>query len=105
MMACSKETVVLLVPLSTSIMFGEINLPVPCTTFTLRCLAMAFRPVVNLLTILVANSRTDFISTFDVPRSIPCSLSSSTSEMTLAICNRALEGIQPTFRQTPPSVS
>ena len=105
MMACSKDIVVLPPAPSISIIFAEINLPVPCTTSTLRCLAIAFRPVVNLLTILTAYCPTDFILTFDVPRSRPCSFNSLISDMTLAMCNSALEGIQPTLRQTPPSVS
>ena len=45
------------------------------------------------------------MSIVGLPKEMPESPSSSASVSTLATCSSAFDGMQPTFRQTPPSVS
>ena len=45
------------------------------------------------------------MSTLGLPNVIPCAAISSASATTRAACSSALEGMQPTFRHTPPSRS
>ena len=49
-MQCSNDTVFGPVEVSTSIMWGELNRPFPCTTVTLRCFARTPKPLVSLPT-------------------------------------------------------
>jgi hypothetical protein len=53
---------------------------------------------------LFPGTRTLSMSVFGSPKTMPCSASALASSITFATCRSALEGIQPTFRQTPPSV-
>jgi len=95
-----------LLPWLTSNTCGLMNLPTPRTTSTLRLLGQcreaaseslddAALPVAQLLEI-------DFSG---APNSIPRVDISCVSSITLAACNSALDGMHPTFRQTPPSIS
>ena len=101
MMQCSKPTTVS----PTLIVFGPVNSPAPRTTCTLRCLASDSRPPVSLPTTPFFNSRTLSTSIFGASKVMPASPSSAASVITLATCSSALDGMQPTFRQTPPSCS
>ena len=66
---------------------------------------MALRPPVSLLMTPSLCARSLFVSIFGLLNVTPASASSGASLTTSAMCNKALEGIQPTFRQTPPSTS
>ena len=106
MIACSKLTVLLSHPRPRpSSWFGAVNLPMPRTTVTLRCLARPARPPVSFLTTPSFQPRSLSMSTCGAAKEIPCSPMSSLSAITLAACRRALEGMQPTLRQTPPRVA
>ena len=100
-MQCSKPTTVS----PTAIVFGPVNAPLPRTTCTLRCFASDSRPPVSFPTTPFFHSRTLSMSTCGSPNEIPASPSSCASVSTFATCSSALDGMQPTFRQTPPSVS
>ena len=89
----------------TAIVFGPVNSPVPRTTWTLRCLASDSRPPVSRPTTPSFQARTLSMSTLGSLNSIPASPSSPASVSTLAMCSSAFDGMQPTFRQTPPSCS
>ena len=101
MMQCSKPTTVS----PTLMVFGDVNSPDPRTTWTLRCLASCSRPPVSRLTTPFLYSRTLSMSIFGASNVMPASPSSTASVMTLATCRSAFDGMQPTFRQTPPSTS
>ena len=87
----------------TSIVFGDSNLPTPCTTVTLRCLARPASPLVSLPTTDSFQPRSLSRSNSGLPNWIPKWRISSASVITLAAWSSAFEGMQPTFRQTPPS--
>src|SRR6202795_4788863 len=72
--------------------------------FTLRCFASSIRPLVNLVTTLFFQRRRRSRSICGAPKTIPFSPISAASSMTLAACSRAFDGMQPTFRHTPPSI-
>ena len=101
MMQCSKPTTVS----PTLIVLGPVNSPVPRTTWTLRCLASDSRPPVSLPTTPSFHARTLSTSIVGFSNVMPASPSSSASVSTFATCSSALDGMQPTFRQTPPSCS
>ncbi len=74
----------------------------PRTTSTLRCLASSRRPPVSFLTTLLFQPRSlsqieRRLAETDAMRAIACG-----SSITLAACSSALDGMQPTFRHTPP---
>jgi hypothetical protein len=50
-------------------------------------------------------ARTPSISISGSPKRTPWAAASSPSAITRATCSSALEGMQPTLRQTPPSVA
>ena len=104
MMACSKLTV-LVDPSSavTLTMFGEVNLPVPTTVVTLRWLASPDSPPVSRLTTPCFQPRSASRSTVGAAKASPLPDISLVSAITLAACSSALDGMQPTFRHTPPS--
>ena len=104
MMAWSKLTV-LVEPSgpATSTMFGEVNLPVPTSVETLRCLASPVSPPVSRLTTPSFQPRSASRSMVGAPKVSPWPDISLVSAITLAACSSALDGMQPTFRQTPPS--
>ena len=106
-MALSKPMVVILPSAAvTAIWFGAVNAPKPCTTVTSRCLAMALKPPVSLATTsLFFQSFKAAKSIFGLPKLTPCAAVSSASVMTFAVCNKAFDGMQPTFKHTPPSVA
>ena len=81
------------------------NAPMPRTTVTLRILAMAVRPPVSLPTTLALCARSLSSSIFGLPKLTPSDSKWLTSSITAATCSSALDGMQPTFRQTPPSVA
>ena len=74
-----------------------------CTTSTLRCFASTRSPPVSFLTTAPFQARSLSRSICGAPKAMPCAPISSASSMTLAACSSALEGMQPTFRHTPPS--
>ena len=101
-MALSNEIVCVPSAVSTCIAFGPENLASPRMIVTLRCFANAFRPPVNLLTMLFFQSSTLRISTSGSAKVTPCAPMSAASLIICAVCNNAFEGIQPTLSQTPP---
>ena len=105
MIACSKLTV-FLPPLasSTSSWLSEVNRPMPETTVTLRALARPESPPVSFLTTPSFQPRRASMSTVGAANLTPKWPISSDSAITLAACSSALEGMQPTLRQTPPRV-
>ena len=82
---------------------GATKRPTPRTTSTLRCFASTVSPPVSFATTEAFQSRSRARSILGSPKAIPRVAISSASSMTLAACNSALEGMQPTFRHTPPS--
>src|SRR6201982_3265425 len=72
---------------------------------TLRCLASPASPPVSRPTTASFHVRSRSRSIEGGPNDTPFSLISRVSAITLAACNSALEGMQPTFRQTPPSAA
>ena len=87
----------------TLTMFGEVKVPVPTRVVTLRCLARPVRPPVSRVTTPSFQLRRASRSMVGVVKVSPAWLISLVSAMTLAAWSRALEGMQPTLRQTPPS--
>ena len=81
------------------------NLPMPRTTSTLRCLARTVRPPVRRLTTLSFQLRNLSMSSCGAPNEMPCAAISWVSSITFAACSSAFEGMQPTFRHTPPRMS
>src|SRR6266513_626966 len=69
---------------------------------TLRCLASVARPPVSRPTTPSFQARSRPRSILGGPNVTPFSLISRVSAITLAACKSALDGMQPTFRQTPP---
>src|SRR5580704_18031247 len=69
---------------------------------TLRCLASSARPPVSRPTTPSFQARSRSRSIEGGPNAMPFSLISLVSAMTLAACSSALDGMQPTLRQTPP---
>ncbi len=102
--ALAKRTVRGPSAVSTRSVFGEVNAPSPVTTVTLRWRARPVRPVVRRLTTESFQSRIAFRSMVGGPNDTPCAAIAAASSMTLATCSSALDGMQPTLRQTPPSV-
>ena len=84
---------------------AEMNLPTPCTLRTLRCLAMPARPLVSWLTTFSLYWRSLSRVMVGLPNSTPKSPAWATSSMTAAACSSALDGMQPTLRQTPPRLA
>ena len=104
MIAASNDTVVV-VPSgpATETMFGEVNVPVPTTVCTLRCLARPARPPVSRVTTESFQPRSASRSIVGAGKDSPAWLISLVSAITFAACSSALEGMQPTLRHTPPS--
>ena len=103
MTAESNETVVVPSGPLTSSMFGEVNVPVPTTVVTLRFLASPVSPPVSRVTTPSFQLRSASRSIVGAVNDTPCSLISLVSAITFAACSSALDGMQPTFRHTPPS--
>ena len=99
MMQFSKE----IVRSPTSSEFGPRKRASPWTTSTWRCLARASRPPVSFLTTDSFQPRRPSMSIEGRPNLIPCAAMSSASAIVRAAWSSVLEGMQPTFRQTPPS--
>src|SRR5580698_4116636 len=72
-------------------------------TVTLRCFASSISPLVNRVTTLFFQPRNRSRSILGGAKTIPLAPMSAASSMTLAACNRALDGMHPTFKHTPPS--
>jgi hypothetical protein len=102
MMQRSKETVVAPSGPSTRMTFGDVNVPVPRTTSTLRCLASPSRPFVRRATTDSFHERRPSRSISGAAKVMPWPLASSLSAITRATWSSALDGMHPTFRQTPP---
>ena len=105
-MAWSKDTVVV-EPSSarTESRCAPAKRASPWTTCTLRCLAMPVTPLTSLATTPSFHVRSASTSTSGLANAMPCSLICSASVITFAACSSALDGMQPTFRHTPPSVA
>src|SRR5205085_1419100 len=82
---------------------GPVNLPSAVTTSTLRILAIEATPPLSLATTLSFQARSFSNSSFGSPKEMPWEESAFASSITAATWSRALEGMQPTLRQTPPS--
>ena len=102
MIACSKLTVFVPPSASTSSWLTAVKRPTPLTTVTLRCLARPERPPVSFLTTPSFQPRSLSMSIDGSEKPMPCAAMSLVSSMTLAACSSALDGMQPTLRQTPP---
>src|SRR5258708_30462065 len=87
----------------TSKEWGPTNLASPRITVTLRCFASSISPLVNRVTTLFFHARSKSRSIFGGAKTIPFAAMSAASSMTFAACNKALEGMHPTFKHTPPS--
>jgi hypothetical protein len=81
------------------------KVPMPRTTVTLRILAIAARPPVSLPTTLFLWPCSLARSMVGLPKLTPSESKWLTSSITAATCSSALDGMQPTFRQTPPRVA
>ena len=90
---------------STCRWFGPTKRASPCTTRTLRCFAIPASPRVSFPTTPSFQARSGSSSMAGLPNTIPCSAMWAASSITRAACSSALDGMQPTLRQTPPSVS
>ena len=88
----------------TSRWFGPTKRPTPRTVVTLRVFAMPLRPPVSLPTTLALCARSLPRSIFGAPNSTPSAAKCAASSITAATCSSAFDGMQPTFRHTPPSV-
>src|SRR4029077_5712379 len=78
------------------------NAALPWTNWTERCLDNCPSPPVSFLTTLSFHPRSLFRSTLGSPNSMPQFFACSVSSSSLAACSRALDGMQPRYRQTPP---
>ena len=105
MIALAKRTTRAPSAVSTRRVLAEVNSPSPPTTVTLRWLARPVRPVVRRLTTPSFQPRMAARSNAGAPKLTPCEPIALASSMTLATWRSAFEGMQPTLRQTPPSVA
>ncbi len=101
-MAESKETVFGPSSPSTVNVWGEAKAPVPWTTVTSRRFAIPASPWVSLPTTESFQERRASRSISGSPNRIPRSPISRASSSTLAAWRSAFDGMQPTFRHTPP---
>ena len=106
MMHCSKRSnwVLPSSPVISSSL-AETNLATPCTVRTLRCLAMPARPLVSWPTTFSLYSRSLSRVIFGLPKAMPSSSACAAWSMISAACSSALDGMQPTLRQTPPRLA
>ena len=90
---------------TTASVCGEVNAPSPVTTVTLRWRARPAEAAGQALddALLPAAQRVE-VDAAARAKTTPRSDMSAASSITLAACSSALEGMQPTLRQTPPSV-
>ena len=84
--------------------FGSVNAAKPSTTVTLRCFAIPAKPPVNFATTASLPARTSSRSIRGSPKYTPFLFACLASSITFATCNKAFDGIQPTFKHTPPRV-
>ena len=103
MIACAKRTSSLPCPVSTANVCADTNSPRPVTTSTSRRLASAPRPSASCATPLSFQSRNASKSIRGGSNTTPRSRHSAASSIRPAACSKVLDGIQPTFRHTPPS--
>ena len=82
---------------------GEAKLAAPVMTRTLRCLAIPAKPLVSVPTTLSLWARSASTSIFGAAKVTPTADMCLVSWITAAVCSRAFEGMQPTFKHTPPS--
>ena len=85
--------------------FGPVNLPDAVDDLDLALLGEPVEPPVSRSTTDAFHPSSASRSTFGLPNVTPCAAISSASAITRAACSSALEGMQPTFRHTPPSRS
>jgi hypothetical protein len=84
---------------------GPVKRRLAVDTSTLRCLASPSQAAGQPIDDDSFQASSAPRSIFGLHRSDPVLAISSASAITRAACSSALEGMQPTFRQTPPSVS
>ena len=89
---------------STTTWLASLKRPLPVTTVTFRIFAICASPPVSLATTLFLCATSRARSTLGAPNSTPKAPKCATSSITAATCSIAFEGMQPTLRQTPPSV-
>ena len=81
---------------------APVSFPSPWITSTSRRLARPTSPPVSLSTTDCFQSSSLGRSTLGLPKEMPWAAISSVSAITRAACSRALLGMHPTLRQTPP---
>ena len=89
---------------STTTWCASLKRPLPVTTVTFLILAICARPPVSRPTTLFLCATSLDGSTLGAPNSTPTAPKCATSSITAATCSIAFDGMQPTLRQTPPSV-
>ena len=107
MMARAKPIVVVPPAASSTLTWlASMNRPVPVTTVTLRILAICARPPVSLpTTLFLCATQLGAIDRRRAEARRRPSSKCATSSITAATCSSAFDGMQPTLRQTPPSVA
>ena len=83
---------------------GPTNLASPRSTSTLRCLASTASPLVSLVTTRFFQARSLLAIDRRRREHDAAADMSAASSITLAACKSAFDGMQPTFRHTPPSI-
>ena len=102
-MASVKRTRVIPSAPCTSRVSGPVNTPRPVSRVTLRARQSVSRPVRNWPITRSVWPRRAARSICGGPKRSPKVSAARASSITSAACSRVLEGMQPTFRQTPPS--
>ena len=105
MIACSNPT--RRVPpsgVATARTRGPSNRPIPCNTSILRRFARPASPPVRRWTTPSFQASSFAASTAGAAKSTPRTPSSAAAVIASAVLSSALEGMQPTLRQTPPRV-
>ena len=91
---------------STTTWLASLKRPLPVTTVTLRIFAICARPPVSLpTTLFLCATQLGGDRPCGAPKSTPTAPKCATSSITAATCSIAFDGMQPTLRQTPPSVA
>ena len=82
----------------------ELKAAFPSSVLTFRARAIWSNPRTSLLTVLSFCLRSAPKSIFGFPKTTPAFDSSFASFIIFETCNKALEGIHPRFKHTPPNV-
>ena len=100
----SKVTLIVSLAVLTINSVLELKAACPSNVLTFLALAIWSSPITNLLTVLSFCLRRAPKSIFGLPKTTPAFDSSFASFIIFETCNKALEGIQPRFKHTPPNV-